>query len=450
MQALRTAIITGIVIASIFAGAVALSENKKQKNKAVTGETAKRLPCFLAISDVHMDTSKSATRYLSETGIDLWTSAKQKINKIISTDKPTFIIVLGDLPWHANRNDISQLKNARGNTGFVLENLRGIAVAAKIPLLYVTGNNDSWGGDYDAFTVDGKTPFMLDVAGQDKWPMINSSSSHGTTAPSIADSSILQLGCYSAYPLGRKSHLRVIALNSVIFVNDKVYSGNAVNDAGTELGWLKEQLSDAEKLNDMVLIAMHVQPGKSAYLNTLHGGKGFGKNMWDSTLMYKGNTVQDAFLDMADQYKTRIIGVLGSHTHMDGVKILLNRCKQFSNILISVPSIAPDHLNNPGIKVISYDPSNNYALMNFTTSYYTFNKDAKDAWETSYSFDSVFNCAAGTSISAYIQSAVFDKKDIDGFLKNNRSIYMVKSIMPNDNDMQTATKADYQKELCTP
>ncbi len=449
-QLFKASIITGIVIVCLFESRIASSESKKQKGNADAGENAAQLPCFLAISDVHIDTSKAVTKYGDETGMDLWNSTTQKISTIISTDKPTFIILLGDLPWHAKRDNPAQLNSAKGNTGFVLQNLRKIAVASKIPLLYVPGNNDSQGGDYDAFTVNGKTPFMLDAGGQLKWPMITGASSHNNNDPSIADSTQLKLGCYSAWPLGKKSHLRVIALNSVIFVNDKAYSANATDDAAAEINWFKNQLIDAVNSKDFVLIAMHVPPGKNAFLNTLHNGKGFGKNMWDSTLLYEGKTVQDAFLDIVSQYKKSIIGILGSHTHMDGIKILTDKCGGFSNFLISVPSITPDHLNNPGMKIISYDPSNNFSLVNFVTYYYAIGSTAQTGWENSYSFDGIFNCPQNTPIREYIQSKIFDKKDTTGFLQDVKSIYTVKSIMPNDNDMKTAVKVDHQKEHCTP
>src|SRR4051812_27867577 len=60
----------------------------------------KKFSCFLAIADTHIDTTISRTRYGSETGIDLWQSTVEKINKLIKTDHPKFIVLLGDLPWH--------------------------------------------------------------------------------------------------------------------------------------------------------------------------------------------------------------------------------------------------------------------------------------------------------------------------------------------------------------
>src|SRR4051812_7235165 len=73
----------------------------------------KKFPCFLAIADTHIDTTISRTRYGSETGIDLWQSTVEKINKLIKTDHPKFIVLLGDLPWHAKRSQETQLISAR-------------------------------------------------------------------------------------------------------------------------------------------------------------------------------------------------------------------------------------------------------------------------------------------------------------------------------------------------
>ncbi|MEP7143233.1 MAG: metallophosphoesterase [Ferruginibacter sp.] len=442
---LKTFVIPALLLLSVAFHQNFLYGNHNKKIEVATIPNNKKdFPCFLTISDTHIDTTISQTKYGSETGLDLWQSAVQKINRLIEIHQPKFIILLGDLPWHAKKAIDSQLISARANTGFILTSMRALAEAAKIPLLYVPGNNDSWGGNYDAFTVQGKTPFSNDPAGQDQWPMINSRVLPADRDPAIADSSQLRLGCYAAYPLGKKSKLRLIVLNSVIFVNDQSYTGIAAADSRNEISWLKDQLRKLDSLDEFALIVMHVPPGKDSYL------KSKGKDFWDAGLNYDDTTtIQDAFLDLTAEYQNRIIGILSSHTHLDGIKILTDRCNKFSTFLLSIPSIAPDHLNNPAIKIITYDPAQSFKLMNFVTYYNAFNENGQTSWNGSYSFDSLFKCPPATSIRSYIETK-FSNTQM-GILENYlQGIYAVKSskIKNKDYDMDNAILVRYQKKQC--
>jgi sphingomyelin phosphodiesterase acid-like 3 len=392
-------------------------------------------PVFLVISDTHIDTSLQVTTYGSETGKDLWASTTDKIKDILATQKPGFIILLGDLPWHAKRDSINQVKSARANTGFVLSSLRQLAEAEKVPLLYVPGNNDPQDGDYAPFTaLNNQTPFYLDMGHQAQWPVITARKAE------IADTSLLKLGCYAAWPLGKKNKLKVIVLNTVIFTQSKKnpYSpepGRQAADAVSSLTWFEQQLDEAA--NQPVLIAMHVPPGKDAYNNS-------GNDFWSPTLMYGSNTIQDAFLDLVYKHREHIVGLLGSHTHMDAVKILTGRNNQYSSFMLSVPSVTPDHNNNPALKLVGYNP-NTYSLTGFTTLYNPIKNNAITTWDGSYTFSNEFRCPPGLPIPVYLQSQFAKDTSLPTLKYYVQSIYMVKSQQPSVNNMQMAVRVRYQK-----
>ena len=401
----------------------------------ITASSQTKKPSFLVISDTHIDTSLAISTYGSETGKDLWAATLPKLKQVIATEKPSFIILLGDLPWHAKRDSMHQLESAKANTGIVLQNLRELAQAEKIPLLYTPGNNDSQNGDYAAFTANNKqTPFYLDKGHEQEWPMITNRKA------SIADSSILGLGSYSAWPLGKKGKLKVIVLNTVIFTKSKKnpYSldpGKQQADAAITMAWFENEL--AASTGESVLIAMHVPPGQDSYNNS-------GNNFWSPTLTYGNNTILDTFLNLVDTYKANIVGLLSSHTHMDAIKLLTNRSNQYSNFILSVPAITPDHQNNPAIKLVNYNPDN-FTLTSFTTLYNPIKNNGITGWDSSYTFNNEFHCPAGLTIPYYVKTEYAKDTSLKVFKQYVQNIYMVKSQQPNVNSMTMAVRVRYQR-----
>ncbi len=401
----------------------------------ITANCQTKKPCFLVISDTHIDTTLAITTYGSETGKDLWAATLPKLKQVIASEKPSFIILLGDLPWHAKRDSLPQLESAKANTGIVLHDLRELAEAEKIPLLYTPGNNDSQDGDYASFTATNKkTPFFLDKGHEQDWPMI------ANRKAAIADSSIVGLGSYSAWPLGKKSKLRVIVLNTVIFTKSKKnqYSlepGKQQADAAATMAWFEKEL--AASAGEAVLVAMHVPPGQDSYNNS-------GNNFWSPTLTYGTNTILDTFLNLVDTYKANIIGLLSSHTHMDAIKLLTNRSNQYTNFILSIPAITPDHQNNPAIKLVNYNPDN-FTLTNFTTLYNPIKNNGITAWDSSYTFNNEFHCPAGLTLPYYVKTEYAKDTSLKVFKQYVQNIYMVKSPQPNVNNMTMAVRVRYQK-----
>ena len=366
---------------------------------------------FLCISDTHLDPNAGEVTYGEDTGAPLWNRFTTKIASTIQAENPTFILLLGDLPAH----EASTQERATDDRQ-VLKDLRKIADPEHIPLFYIPGNNDSIGGDYYSFTGSaGLTPLILDAQG--RWPGANSRSDckHSPNQACILDKPYkLQFGYYSAYPLGSKQKLRLIALNTVIFSNSTKHpyvgqDGVSQEKAATqEIDWLKVQLLAADQAHEQVYIAMHIPPGLDAYGST---------NMWKS-ISYQGTTIQNAFLDLMNQYQGIVKGLFTGHTHMDEIRKLANRDGELTVVALSIPGVTPEHGNNPGFKSFIYS-SDDYTLLDSTTFYTT--PMQSDWGNTTYSFAQDYGCqsrAIKACIAALPESNLAIDMNVDYAVKN--------------------------------
>ena len=137
-------------------------------------DTAKpKTSSFLVISDIHLDPLSNQTTIrpaARNAGADTWDTAQQEIDHLLNTQdttqKPGFIIYLGDLPRHAPPDSIV---GSMADAGKTLTDLRNIATRSHIPLLFVPGNNDSPDSDYGKFST---TLFQNDPDAISSWPAI--------------------------------------------------------------------------------------------------------------------------------------------------------------------------------------------------------------------------------------------------------------------------------------
>lgn len=338
---------------------------------------------FLTISDIHYQAGGPVMNYgQGDTGDALWASTQKEVRQVIRTQSPTFIVLLGDLPAHDDSTRVMNLQTV----------LTDFSRHMDLPVFYVPGNNDALGndrhdGNYHSFTNHvGDNLFSLD-AGQG-WPALHANQTCPDTPSSHAclvdptNPAIQRFGYYVAKPLGTQAKLRLIVLNSVIWVNPN--DGEAyVSDDGVsqqqataqELHWLNTELAAAAKHGDRVLIALHVPPGLDAYSS---------QDMWQAT-------TKNQFIKLVNRYQANIIAILSSHTHMDEIRRIHAENGSLIAIDVSTPGITPLHSNNPGIK--RYDYNNDFALTDATT-YYTTPLNS-DAWH-SYCMQDSYHCHTAT------------------------------------------------------
>ncbi|GJM06639.1 MAG: acid sphingomyelinase phosphodiesterase [marine bacterium B5-7] len=343
---------------------------------------------FIALSDTHFSHTTQSTDYGKDTGNLLWQHALTKIHQLrenhsLGSKSPKFMLLLGDLPAHH-----TSVEEHNTNSQTVLQDLRGAVDG--LPVFYVPGNNDSLGGNYHSFTdADGNTPFSLDS--KQGWPALNAKASCVDAAHEACfyhSPYNLRYGNYAAYPMGTEAHLRLIAMNSVVFSNSGKHPYAA--DDGTEqakaaqltLDWLQNELRDAQMKGDKVYLAMHVPPGEDAFS---------AGDMWKPLQYDNNHTDQQQFLDEIDAYKSIVAGVFFSHTHYDELRKLHSSHGDVSTVAFSVPGLTPQHYNNPAFKLFSFAPSTGELLDSVTM--YTEPKKA-DFGGDYYVFSAEYGCNA--------------------------------------------------------
>ncbi|HEX3935858.1 MAG TPA: metallophosphoesterase [Puia sp.] len=310
--------------------------------------TASAQRSFLVVSDIHLDEHDNQSAILPNArnaGIDTWDTAQHEIDHLLKTQSPRFIIYLGDLPLHV---PAAVVVTAMPSAGKALTDLRTLATNYHIPLLFVPGNNDSPDSDYGKFS---PAIFEYDTTGAKDWPAI------GTRM--LKSPLYSTLGCYAAYPLGRKAKLRVIVLNTVLYTWN-YHSPNHDEECKEQLSWLGRQLAATKTNHETALIVMHVPPGVDVYKHA---------TFWTTKVPVNGTTIQNNFLDTLARYHQNILGVLASHTHMDGFKRLYDKKGKFITLLISAPAVAPSAYNNTAVKLIRYNTNRQFTES--TTFYHT-------------------------------------------------------------------------------
>jgi sphingomyelin phosphodiesterase acid-like 3 len=432
---IRLLIINSIALAA-FSGSTTIDKAYPENiaNNNELPDTARPPSFFLVISDIHLNSSASSqSAAQGDSGDSLWEAAKKEIDLLITYKKPRFIIVLGDLPKHDTSTKIDSI-NVRQNMEQVMAYFKD---RAKIPLVYVPGNNDSWNGDYSAFTLPDSIYKMYG------YPILHVDSRVASHHACRANDNLLRsLDCFSVYPLGKKNKLKLIILNTVIFTKNKYlpYSIDTLKqpvDANREISWLLQELKRASQNGEQVLIAMHVPPGIDAYT---------GENMWYD----KG--IEKTFLKAMEKYQKNIIGLLAGHTHMDGIRLLTTAAHKIDALLISVAGVAPGHGNNPAVKLIKYQEGS-FALHDFTTYYMNYwNKclnvqtdsceERLTTWSDSFSFTNTAQYNGALSMLQYFQKLQKEnrKRHIEQIINK---MYSVNGKKQDSSKVNTTIYLDY-------
>jgi len=376
-KVLGTVLITGLVAFGPLGCA------PREKPRAVTrpateapGSGSPGLPrglsTFLAVSDIHLDHTAGSVTYGQDTGEELWGSARAEIAALLSSaNPPRFALFLGDLPVHQEPGE-EDLEQHAADIREVLRDLAQLAQDHDVPMLYVPGNNDSLAGNYCPFSAPGsereRTPLSLDPGRG--WPLAGG---NGDCDPSAGNrpcisSSDASWGWFSAYPLAEDGSLRTVVLNTVLlstapYCDDQLPDAERREAVDRQLAWLAEQLDDAERRGERVLLAMHVFPGRDGYS---------GKLAWRA-LEQDGKSAQDRFLATLLRHRKAVAAVMTGHSHTEEIRRLCRpegRCEQdpFA-VALSAPGVTPGHDNNPGIKRVAYDSS--FAPVDFETLYTT-------------------------------------------------------------------------------
>lgn len=295
-------------------------------------------PNFLTITDVHYG-SKNTSGEGHDTGDELFFTTLNKLKEL--SQDVDFILTLGDLPTHM----LGYSPEKEEYEKVVFHGLFEANVPHK-PMFYISGNNDSLAGNYQAFEYNGKSPLTcaMDWSGACAY----------CDGLIIDDSHMKSGGYYSSYVIPNNKEVILIVLNTIQWTKAPTFTSSYLNqdiDALVQLSWLKEQLQKNHA--KQLLIAMHIPPGNNIT----------GKTFWHAFYAKK-------FINLLAQYKHLYgqISLITSHTHMEEFrKIQLSG--DDSIYAYSTPAVSRVYHNNSAMKVFHFNAD--WAIKDFTTYYTT-------------------------------------------------------------------------------
>lgn len=338
---------------------------------------------FALISDPHVDINNEEAVNInpddSHKGEDLdkrsFITLVSKFSNELSQlpENPSFIVTLGDLPSH---NDVSQrarFLDSAFQTFYEKFN--------PMPMFYSFGNNDSIEKDYGAFKYKGESAYEINkkVTSTDGF-LSSGSKCPFTNKPCIINENE-NYGYYSAY-IG--DHLKLISLNSVIFVSRPGFSPSREGDK-EQLEWLNNELKQSQNNKEQVILTMHVAP-----------------NSWMPEY-------ESPFKDLINTYPGVVIGLFAAHTHFDELYVLKSS-EQTIPVIFSA-GLSTAHGNSSSFKTVSIRRENNssWAIQNYTTYYFKGDKADVSSIEKYYDFNTAF-CSSGSDSFTHCLNSQIAKK----------------------------------------
>lgn len=324
-----------------------------------------------------LDDEKTYAGYREDTNYRLLVSALKDASKTAQDKNARFVIVLGDTLAHGYRRLYKYYtgdKSFAGYTAFVNKTFQFVndeivKSFPKIDTYMVVGNNDAYRGDY-ATRVNGaffKNEGVL-------WSGLIHNQQNRSSMLRTFD----EAGYYAVKLL---NHTRLVVLNTNLF-STKARGYNLEKTAKQQLNWLHDQLADAKKQKEAVLIAMHIPEGIDVYATLRLRGISV-VELWKEKYI-------DAYQEEIEEYAPEVVAVFAGHLHSDWMQLL--RFSKLNEVpVVGTPSISPVFGNNPGYKIYTYSPTEK-KLTDFVTYYLSLDK--KEAWNMEYQFKRIYaaNC----------------------------------------------------------
>jgi hypothetical protein len=338
---------------------------------------------FALLSDPHVDINSDKAINInpdsSHKGADLdrpsFITLVSKFSNQLSQlpENPSFVVVLGDLPSHNAGQKRVQFLDSIFQTFYEQLN--------PMPMFYSFGNNDSIERNYGQFKYKGDSAYEIfkNVTGMGGFL------STGTKCPFNNQPCIINknetYGYYSAY-IG--DHLKLISLNSVIFVSRPGFSPSRKGDT-EQLEWLRNELKQSQANKEQVILTMHVAP-----------------NAWMPE--YKS-----PFKDIINAYPNVVIGVFAAHTHYDELHVI-KTSKQTIPVIYSA-GLSTGHGNAASFKTVSINRANNspWRIQNYTTYYFKGYKADVSSVEKYYDFNTAYCPSSNNSFTTCLKNQIEKK-----------------------------------------
>lgn len=337
---------------------------------------------FLVISDIHldvlsthlMDLSPATVTILNDLDVTTFNSLMSEIKQGIengTVSKPKFIIILGDLVAHHLFSAEAVINNESYIFNYLKKNF------PTTPLLYTFGNNDSLSADYGLFSATDradaiKSPYDVAMKNASWGDGFLSTGTMCQQTPSVYPCIMTEdstNGYYSTYIAPK---LELISINSVMFSPRRAQADEHAAEA--QLQWLRAELQKAQNNNDKVILTMHIPPGL---------------NVYDNSPFWLQKESSD-FLSIVNTFHNTIIGLLGSHTHKDELKIINNSEGTKIAGVYLIAGLSTFHGNAPSAKTFFYsDDSGAWRLTNYETFYFS-KQNASPVLNKLYDYNSYY------------------------------------------------------------
>ena len=231
---------------------------------------------------------------------------------------------------------------------YVLQTIQTKLPEAKIYLVF--GNNDSDYNDYELPSDnlrESMAEYLSSFIDKNKEDFVASFSQGGYFSTSLTD------------------NITLIGINSNIL--SLIHSDPRL--ASQQLGWLQQQLSEAEALGKKVIIFQHVPYGADLYKSSKN-------NEFISLFDFK---LQSTYLDILNRYSSTITTLYTGHFHAELLSIINSKTPVIGSVAFNTM-----FGNNPGFKIVDIDPNGSFAGY---TTYYSDLANKQIKWNQLYTFE---------------------------------------------------------------
>ncbi|NXG55566.1 ASM3B phosphodiesterase, partial [Hemiprocne comata] len=183
---------------------------------------------------------------------------------------------------------------------------------------------------------------------------------------------------------------RMIVLNTNLYYDQNDETAGE-EDPGGQFQWLEETLTNASRADEMVYIVGHIPPGFFE--------KKRGKSWFRSSL-------NDRYLKIVQKHHRVIAAQFFGHHHTDSFRMFYSDTGSPINVMFLAPGVTPwkttlpgvnNGANNPGIRVIDYDPDT-LQVLDMVTYYLNLTRAnmVASTWEEEYRLTEAFQVPDGS------------------------------------------------------
>ncbi|KFR02456.1 Acid sphingomyelinase-like phosphodiesterase 3b, partial [Opisthocomus hoazin] len=196
---------------------------------------------------------------------------------------------------------------------------------------------------------------------------------------------------------------RMVVLNTNLYYDQNAETAGE-EDPGGQFQWLEETLTNASRADEMVYIVGHVPPG---FFEKKRGKRWFRSGF------------NERYLRIVQKHHRVIAAQFFGHHHTDSFRMFYSDTGSPINVMFLAPGVTPwkttlpgvvNGANNPGIRVIEYDPDT-LRVLDMVTYYLNLTRanmvasagtEEVPAWEEEYRLTDAFQVPDGSAPSMQV------------------------------------------------